>query len=909
MSRLSDKEANRNKMREELTETLFTSVDVPDILEAGRQLTGASNFNFRVLDWENKSLVFPGEWLASTTTNRPELEEPGLGRRVVIDDHVDCIVGRVAHRFMDPNIKYDSKDPTKYLFNNLKEDTDFKDFVDRMEGQRQEKSELAKIWTDYHDAIVKERTQNEITFFKKCMEYDLPEQVRRENIKRLWSFLGEEQNLGNLQKIDAFVEEVERTATWYKKMSSAYEEYVKLLITYDSEIAIPVAAGNGLLGILNAHKPHGASEFSRIDVREMQGIATALTKALFYNRNGLLRGVQDVQQRMTSKWTFEEIASEVAKGIRTGLRGLGENEIYPLLYTPTNPSKPIRDTDNLEERFGSNTWKFWPRQVEVDDPLAEPERRLGGIEVSDDGLGRYAMDKWQDAARLATTKRKSDEEDSKLEAVSYFGFCDEVDNLNNGTHGSPSALREGIKATGCLPLAFEGKVYGLLYLHCTRRYYFTNHELSALELFGNQIAVAIKNAELLSPIKQYEEMYGSYLLDEFDDLPFDESDGALFNRVSGRLKEWAVEVRGARGTTISECVKTVIDDLSSPNYLDLPDGFFDEIEEYEKREGALQVLENYRDHFIHAFHVFCLGHILFCKWNKSNAYPCRFVSGGSCYGDDDAKLWFVTSIWHDLGYPAEKFESLVHDFFQVTVGRKIESQFDWSSILLAPGFIDSIEKLDRLFRKKHEASEIDFRRWLIKRLFEKHDHGVLSALMLLSKVNDQNKLDEDIALEAALAIALHNFRNSKVESTESADDDDQKGMDLRVLAVGKLQLAFLLSYCDDAQEWGRNVLLAALKRSPEINAPGSIKTSNKAYLSGINIQVDRGKVTTEVELYHNRKGDDYVGEEHLEDIIARIGVDFKRTWKRSDGNDPDFVIKHVDCENHGCGDYYPSTSS
>ena len=84
-------------------------------------------------------------------------------------------------------------------------------------------------------------------------------------------------------------------------------------------------------------------------------------------------------------------------------------------------------------------------------------------------------------------------------------------------------------------------------------------------------------------------------------------------------------------------------------------------DEYRIREGALQSITDYRDHFVHSFHVFVLGYHIFKMWKEDGITPLDFTQ------DDPnryLKTWFVASIYHDVGYPAEKLEILVEDFFR-----------------------------------------------------------------------------------------------------------------------------------------------------------------------------------------------------------------------------------------------------
>lgn len=145
-----------------------------------------------------------------------------------------------------------------------------------------------------------------------------------------------------------------------------------------------------------------------------------------------------------------------------------------------------------------------PQQNEKEDfDLWKKENNLGPIPIRSNGLGWNVIEKW---------KQREDKIKNGLATKNGHLFIAslDVDNPNSGL-GSRSALEYGIKTTGCIPLIFEYRVYGLLYLHCTERHFFTDAEIYALEAFSTQAAIAINNARLTG--NSYEELYGKKILD------------------------------------------------------------------------------------------------------------------------------------------------------------------------------------------------------------------------------------------------------------------------------------------------------------------------------------------------------------------------------------------------------------
>jgi hypothetical protein len=135
-----------------------------------------------------------------------------------------------------------------------------------------------------------------------------------------------------------------------------------------------------------------------------------------------------------------------------------------------------------------------------DHELWEEENILGKIPIRHKGFGWKVIQKWGETMRSKQT----------FEAKDIFRVCPYVDNPNSDC-GSRSALYHHIQTTGCIPLTFENKIYGLLYLHCKVRHFFTDVELNALNTFCVQAAIAIHNTKLTGD--SYEKLYGKKLLE------------------------------------------------------------------------------------------------------------------------------------------------------------------------------------------------------------------------------------------------------------------------------------------------------------------------------------------------------------------------------------------------------------
>ena len=254
-------------------------------------------------------------------------------------------------------------------------------------------------------------------------------------------------------------------------------------------------------------------------------------------------------------------------------------------------------------------------------------------------------------------------------------------------------------------------------------------------------------------------------------------------------------LKNSRGDEeISQCILDGVEKLSGNEFFDLPERFSNVFSKFQKHEGILYNLPYYRDHFLHMFHVFYLGYLILNGWwNKKVSFFENL--------DENTvlKIWFIASIQHDIAYPVEKTESWVPSFPKEALDLDVEirSMFDWSPIILVGENGLYIEKITERFitplknnlnNEEIFLKQVAFRNWLNEQILEKHDHGVLSSLSILNF--GWREEDLEYVYDAALSVALHNYwKNPDITQGE--------------LAFSSYPLAFLLTYCDTAQEWGR----------------------------------------------------------------------------------------------------------
>ena len=555
------KENTQTKSIEILTETITKPAKVEDVLTEARAKLDADDARFRLRSWDDRSVVYVPNWIVSKQEKNEkgpkkrvsilhekgahfglETAEPELAERVYYDQEkltqIDCIVGLVARiaRLKEEEMKSDKDEK---VINNLKSPiidkidkiekmgiqftqkqkkcfSEFSDFIDRLKSTANELEAKKDEWSQYYDYVI--HIKNESDFFDKAfLEEKSPwnkeknSEEKQEQWKQLREYL-EEHRENN--RIDKFISAIKDTLNRYSSLHSDYKKYIPDAESPSSEIVVPVVAFGKFIGVLNFHKE---KKFSPEEEDLARKYAILLATTYLHWQSELFEKFQEVSQAVIAENNFEIIASKITDGIREGLKyGLKKNEVYPILYVPKQPVNHPYIVSNREkfDRIWKDSYQRRkrpekPENLENEDEIQKwkeemelwkKEQELGPIPIRVNGLGSKVIEKW-----AGKTKGKT-----SVKAEDRFKVCIDVDNPNS-IHGSRSAFHHKIKTTGCLLLTFGEKIYGLLYLHCTERHFFTDTELRALNAFGIQAAVAIKNAKLIGP--SYEELFGSRLLD------------------------------------------------------------------------------------------------------------------------------------------------------------------------------------------------------------------------------------------------------------------------------------------------------------------------------------------------------------------------------------------------------------
>ena len=226
------------------------------------------------------------------------------------------------------------------------------------------------------------------------------------------------------------------------------------------------------------------------------------------------------------------------------------------------------------------------------------------------------------------------------------------------------------------------------------------------------------------------------------------------------------------------------------------------LNEFKKHEELLLYgLNDYRDHFMHQFHVFVSGYIIINKLGIDD-FRSRIQSNMrqalkrniEILESDVLRIWFWTSFYHDYAYILEKIDTELSDFFEGILGYPFSVKFNWEQLLKEESdFPEYLAHLLKYFISSKETNQGTLLRNYLGAIIERHDHGVLSAL-LLRKYNSGSTQERIwMCSYAALAISLHTKHVYK-----NLTEDN-----IRRILFESFPIAFLLAFCDTAQSFGR----------------------------------------------------------------------------------------------------------
>ena len=194
-------------------------------------------------------------------------------------------------------------------------------------------------------------------------------------------------------------------------------------------------------------------------------------------------------------------------------------------------------------------------------------------------------------------------------------------------------------------------------------------------------------------------------------------------------------------------------------------------------ESAANLIDlNHRDHLIHTFNTYLLGHYFTCS---SDVLERKIRVAGFL------NKWSFIATAHDLAYPLEIFSKQISkylkDVTKPAANSNIKMEFNLKNLesFVSAGGTDYFSKIQRYLDQSR--IQLDIRKYFVKELSDGYiDHGIFCALLLEKLFPDY----QDIT-EVSSAIALHNI-DSKIE-----------------ISIERHPLAWLLILSDELQEWDR----------------------------------------------------------------------------------------------------------
>lgn len=267
----------------------------------------------------------------------------------------------------------------------------------------------------------------------------------------------------------------------------------------------------------------------------------------------------------------------------------------------------------------------------------------------------------------------------------------------------------------------------------------------------------------------------------------------------------------------------------------------DVLKQYEENAGELN--DKQRDHYIHSVNVFQLGLAIYAQNATMRQAFSDFLTRGdkeyisySNIHEEFLFRWGIAALLHDIGYPVEIINSQLRSYITFISGgadavKSINpyiSYFDFNQLQLidvqdklcdfAPVFLeyypnayrlDPIRALDlvsasidRTYHVGMETIRKNIDTYLDRmQQFGFVDHGFYSTMIVLKWFGDLSIQAENGAdllyspiLESAVAILLHNYYRRGLM---------KEPFNLGRFSVFDHPIAFLLAFCDEAQEWNR----------------------------------------------------------------------------------------------------------
>ena len=254
------------------------------------------------------------------------------------------------------------------------------------------------------------------------------------------------------------------------------------------------------------------------------------------------------------------------------------------------------------------------------------------------------------------------------------------------------------------------------------------------------------------------------------------------------------------------------------------------LSDHEHHAGEL--LTKHRDHYSHSAYVFAIGLALYAADPTYRRGFQRFYGLGEQDYLTFLRLWGLTSLFHDVGYPFELAHDQIRDYDERMWGKG-----DNRTPFVSYGNMEAFDRLDAKavdpalvdpeLKKAcvsingllaygvacrmgyYAATVADTLRYCATHQPRFMDHAYFSAALLTRQIFDKNPESFSMEiLDVLSAILLHNSLNK-------ADKSDMKDrVDLKPVAREDHPLAYLLILCDELQCWDRQAFGLTSRKDP-----------------------------------------------------------------------------------------------
>ena len=242
----------------------------------------------------------------------------------------------------------------------------------------------------------------------------------------------------------------------------------------------------------------------------------------------------------------------------------------------------------------------------------------------------------------------------------------------------------------------------------------------------------------------------------------------------------------------------------------------------------------YRDHSLHVIRVFFLGFYLLSSklsnlegteinFNSIKILPSEIFKEVRLTLEEIQAIWILIALTHDLGYPIEKIEHINQKITGLIsyYGPSGIEEFKYHLPPQNQFLNDFILKFisSKLIHKQNEVEyyTVIQNKYYLKfaKAFENFSHGIMSCILLMKhlvyfKESDYshsglNGLTERDAIQFSI-------RRTILRSIASHDNED-------IYHIYPNNFRFILTFCDDLQEWDRPRVTGRFQKSEKILIP------------------------------------------------------------------------------------------